>query len=120
MGEPTSLERAVAFLSHQGGHGKIGLELGLRERHLGEFRTLPVFQRLDGVIKSLDPDPAIRPFQTCQDRRQRVERVGDGAAVGARVQVAIGSLNVELEVSQPLQAVGDCRHPGGKLAACRR
>ena len=113
---PLPLERGVARLARQGRHGQVGLELGLRERQLGELGTLPVLQRLDGVVEPGDLDPAVGPLQAGQDRRQGIERVGDRAAVGAGMEVAVGPLDEELEVGQPLQAVGDRRHAGGELA----
>ncbi len=117
---PLPLERGVAILAHQSRHGQIGLEIRLRERHLGEFGAFPVFQRLDSVVKPRDPDLSIRPFQAGQDGRQGVERVGHGTAEGAGVQVAVGSLNVDLEVGQALQAVGDGRHSRGQTDSYRK
>ena len=90
---PLPLERRVAGLAVERRHAEVGLELGLGERQLGELGPLPVLQRPDGVVEAGDLDPAVGALEAGQDRRQGIERVGDGAAEGPRVEVAVGPLD---------------------------
>ena len=68
------------------------------------------------MVEAGDFDLAVGPCQARQDRGQRIERVGDGAAVCAGVQIAVGPLDQDLEVRQSLEAVGDRGDPRRELA----
>ena len=72
---------------------------------------------LHAIVEPGDLNPAVGRLQAGEDRRQGVQGVGDGPAVGSGVQVAVGALHQDLEVGQPFQPVSDRGRSRGKLAA---
>ena len=116
---PFPLERRVAGLALQARHRQIGLKGGLGERKRGKLGPLPRCQWPYLVVETREPDLAVSVLQAGENRRQRVQRVCDRAAVGSRVQVAVGPLDEKLEVRQAFQAIGDRRLPGA-TGCCRK
>ena len=84
------------------------------------------------VVEAGHRDRAVRAVQAGQDRGQRVHRVGDGAAVAARVQVLGGAGDDDVQADQalggdrqrrlgrpPHRAVGGDDQVGGELVGVR-
>ena len=61
---PLPFERGITGFTLQGGDAEIGLKLGLREGQLGELSPLPVFERLDRIVKAGNLDLAVRALSS--------------------------------------------------------
>src|SRR5690606_5091328 len=94
---PQPLQRRVARLAEGLGHADFRQELGFVERHPGQLFLLPGRQLPDVVVEAFDQDLTVGRAETGDDGRQRVQRILDGAAIAARVQVAFGALDVDLQ-----------------------
>ncbi len=110
---PDPLQRGVALLAEGGGDAELPAVVLLAEGEAPELLPLPVLERPHVVVEAGDLDlPGLGVPEPGQDRRQGVGRVGDAAAEGAGVQVAVGARDPDLHVGQALQAVEQRRLAG--------
>ncbi len=77
------------------------------------------FNRLHVIVEAIDGDATL-VMKRRDERGRRVQRVGDAAAVPARVQVLSRSANRERERGETSRADRDARHIGAPHPAIRR
>ena len=99
---PEPLERGEAGLADHLVETKTGAVGLLVEGDPADLRASRLRQFGDPVVEAIDGDPAVGAVQAREDVDERVQRVGDGAAEAAGVQVFIGTLDDDVEGGQPL------------------
>ena len=104
-----TLEHRVAGLADERRHAERGAVRLLVERQGREGRSVGVAERDDIVVEARHEDPAVRVLERRDDRRERVRRVLDRAAVHPRMEIDRRSDHVDLEVRDPAQAERDRR-----------
>src|SRR5271166_81429 len=97
---PESLESAVTGLTVAVAEADAGKESSFVEGHAGYLAAASGGERRDAVVEARHGDPTVGVVQAGQDLTQRVQRVGHGAAVSARVQVAVGARHDDVHRDQ--------------------
>ena len=117
---PASLQRGPARLPDEGRHvegGAVGLVV---ERQPREGGPVGLGEGDDVVVEAGDADPAVGALERGDDRRQRVDRVVDRAAVLPGVDVLDGPADVDLGRADAPQADRDRREVALEEARRRR
>jgi hypothetical protein len=100
---PGALEGGVAGLAVEGVDLQVAHVARLVEVDGGDARAVVVGQVAHVVVEAVDRDLAVGAAHAGEDVGERVDRVGDRAAVHAGVEVAVGALDVDLQRAEPLE-----------------
>src|SRR5690625_4303531 len=94
---PVTLQRAVTFLAIHLGGADFSQVLLVRERQVVQLFPLDGAQLLNAVVETGHGNASVFIVQAGYELRQRMQWVRDATAVAARVQVAAGPTQGELE-----------------------
>ena len=84
---------------------------------VGPHLAFGVGQFVDAVVEAGNGHAALVVLEARDDLREGINGVGGGAAVAAAVQVAVGTLHVNLDVAEAAHAVRDGGNLGRESAA---
>ncbi len=106
---PEPLEGRVARLAVQLGHAEVGLIGVVVPGDGSDLVSLVGAERGDAVVETLNGDGAVGGVQAREDAGEGGRRVGDGAAVAARVEVVIGATYLDVQADKALAGDGERR-----------
>ena len=109
---PELLERGVPRFAAERGDAKMLPEPGLVEWELLHRGANGVGKGTHLVVEAGDRDSARRIVEGRDDPGERRRGIHHSAAVHPRVQIGVGTGDVELEVGQPAERREDARDPG--------